>query len=310
MKKIFTFMMLSILTMMNVNAEEQTLWEGDVTLSYGGWQPDAQEPAFLTQADFAAFEVGQKLHFYLTPEEADGGHLCRFTDWGRTENSLGIADKWLWYEANKVHDVVLEVSEGVKTAVAANGFAICGNKLHLIKVTKEVASSGQTINDIDAAVLWQGEQTLQNWSGETGVKVNFEQKGITTACNLYLLISNYTSGNLRLTRNSGWVEYPSDNYDHLQNVDADNVVKISLSQDFVDGVVASEYKEIVIWGNNVTVKAIGTTKASVMGTTGLKAVSATDNKTEGWWTMGGQQQNSKPSQRGLYIYKGKKYIIQ
>ena len=34
MKKIFTFMMLSIFAVMNVNAAEETLWEGDFNVSW------------------------------------------------------------------------------------------------------------------------------------------------------------------------------------------------------------------------------------------------------------------------------------
>ena len=41
MKKIFTLVMLSILTVMNVNAEETTLWEGEYAIDWSSaWEPN------------------------------------------------------------------------------------------------------------------------------------------------------------------------------------------------------------------------------------------------------------------------------
>lgn len=158
MKKLITLVMLSILTVMTANAAvEIVLWEGDQTLSYTPWQPDSQDPAFLTKDDFAAFAVGQKLHFYLTPENYENGHLYRFSNYTGAEKSLGIADAYLWYEEGKTHNVVLTVTQDIKDAVAAGGFAICGQRLHLIKVTKEAS-----FPNMEPKVLYSGEKTKPN----------------------------------------------------------------------------------------------------------------------------------------------------
>ena len=263
MKKIFTLLMLSIFAVMNVNAAEETLWTGDVELSYGGWQPDAQEPAFLTQADFAAFEIGQKLHFYVIPNNVSEGILCRFTDWGRSERSLGVDDRWLWYEEGLTHDVVLEVTSGVKSAVAANGFAVCGNQAHLVKVTKEY-----TITDNAPKLLWTGSKELTGWTPGDGLNLNLKDLGVTSEGNLYLLVDH--AGDLRITRNSnGWENWPSEGFNHCTgNIDANNIIKVELPQDFVDAVTEGEgdgyWHEIVLWGDGLTIKGIATTKETLL----------------------------------------------
>ncbi len=269
MKKIFTLVMLGIMTVLNVNAAEQTLWTGDVELSYGGWQPDAQEPAFLTQADFAAFEIGQKLHFYVIPNDVADGILCRFTDWSRSAGSLGVDDHWLWYAEGLTHDVVLEVTSGVKDAVAANGFAVCGNKAHLVRVTKEVAAPA----DINPTLLWQGEIAVDGWGSKSlnwtwatnETELTPFVEAITGPCNLYVLIEGGTSPVVRLAGAWGnWsaTGYPIDskNYD----VDGDNVVKIPITQDFVTKAFVDK-GGFAIWGNGgYTIKAIATTKETLL----------------------------------------------
>lgn len=263
MKKFFTLLVLSFLAVTNVSAAEEVLWTGDVELSYGGWQPDAQDPAFLTQADFAAFEIGQRLHFYIVPNDETEGILCRFTDWGRAENSLGVADNWLWYAADLTHDVVLEVTAGVKAKVAANGFAVCGNKAHLVKVTKEY-----TITDAAPKVLWAGSKEITGYAPGDGLHLNFNSLGITTACNMYLLVTG--SGDLRITRNSnGWVDWPAAGTNLCTgNIDANNIIKVELPQDFVTAVTEGDgdgyWHEIVLWGDNLTIKAVATTKETLL----------------------------------------------
>ena len=263
MKKIFTLVMLSILTVMNASAAEETLWTGDHTLEYAPWQPDAQEPAFLTKDDFAAFEVGQRLHFYMTPENYVGGHLYRFSDYTGAANSLGVVDAYLWYADGITHNVVLEVTQGIKDAVATGGFAICGQRLHLVKVTKEVSFS-----DLAPRVLWTGEKALSGFVPESGLHLNFNENGITTACNLYLLVDH--AGDLRITRNSnGWEDWPSAGFNHCTgNIDANNIIKVELPQDFVDAVTEGEgdgyWHEIVLWGDGLTIKGIATTKETLL----------------------------------------------
>ncbi len=265
MKKLITLVMLGIMTVLNVQAAEEVLWTGDVELSYGGWQPDAQNPAFLTQADFAAFEIGQKLHFYVIPNNVGEGILCRFTDWGRSAGSLGVDDRWLWYKEGLTHDVVLEVTSGVKSAVAANGFAVCGNEAHLVKVTKEY-----TITDNAPKLLWTGSKEITGYAPGDGLHLDFNTLDITTACNMYLLVEVDGTGDLRFTRNNnGWADWPAVGTNLCTgNIDANNIIKVEIPQDFVTAVIEGEgegyWHQIVIWGDNLTIKAIATTKETLL----------------------------------------------
>ena len=262
MKKLITLVMLSILTVMTANAAvEIVLWEGNQTLSYTPWQPDSQDPAFLTKDDFAAFAVGQKLHFYLTPENFKDGHLYRFSKYTGAENSLGIADAYLWYEEGKTHNVVLTVTQDIKDAVAAGGFAICGQRLRLIKVTKEAS-----FPNMEPKVLYSGEKTITTW-GDC-VILDAASVAMTSDNNLYILVSDYSdpSCDLRISNNDNWdLAYPSSGYNFLQDVDANGIVTVAMTKAFFDEVADGSKKQISVWGKGgFTIKAIATTKETLL----------------------------------------------
>ena len=78
MKKIFTLVMLSILTVMNVNAEETTLWEGEYAIDWSSaWEPNNLATPILTKEEFAKYEIGQKINFYFTTPKVEGYYLVR-----------------------------------------------------------------------------------------------------------------------------------------------------------------------------------------------------------------------------------------
>ena len=316
MQKIFTLVLLSILTMMYVNATEETLWEGDfyVTWAEGNdeshkeWGNYNEDPT-LNQDISYHFVAGTKINVYLKVNDMQHNgevyHKCQFDNWD-WQALPGLAA--VEFSEDKV--VTIDVTDELANAVAAKGFRLHGHGFNVVKVTKgEIeGETPATIEDLEAAVLWSGEHTISNWSGEGGIKINLEENGINKACNLYLLIKNYTGGNLRMVMNSGWVEYPSNEYDHLQNVDADNVVKVVMTQDFVDNVINSEYKEIIFWGNNVTIKSIATTKnAALNHTTAISSISRKMPETEGYFNLKGLR-ITHPT-KGLYVKNGKKVIV-
>ena len=82
MRNIFTIFVLSLCSAISLTAAETTLWEGDYNVS---WElPDGdshKEWKELGQADFAEFEVGQKLFFYLTSVQDAEYHAYKFDDW-------------------------------------------------------------------------------------------------------------------------------------------------------------------------------------------------------------------------------------
>ena len=260
MKKIFTLVMLSILTMTSANAVETILWEGDYNVDWDLTPADNpnREWKGLSQEDFAAMTAGQKLYFYFAPAGEDY-HKYNFDNysWNALPGHEGEHDSEFGFTGYVRVEFI--VTSDIKEAIAAGGFALHGHGFHVIRVTKD---SPETPN----AILWTGSQSVTGWSGDDGkcLKLNFNTLGITSACNLYLQLSDYTGANVRLVKNNGWTEYPSADYDHFQTVDANGIVTIELTQDFVDAVNASEYKEIVLWGNAYTINVVSTSKDAIL----------------------------------------------
>ena len=258
MKKIFTLVMLSILAVMNASAAETILWEGDLWISWEGanTDDDHKQVSISGVKDFADNQV---MYVYLA-KDTDADHLFtkdyhqyRFDgDWD--VNLIGVVDV-----AEDYVKVKFVVSSAIKTALGAKTFNIHGHGIRVLRVTTEVAET-------PAAILWTGSQSVTGWSGDDGkcLKLNFNTLGIESACNLYLQLSDYTGANVRLVKNNGWTEYPSADYDHFQTVDANGIVTIELTQDFVDAVNASEYKEIVLWGNAYTINVVSTSKDAIL----------------------------------------------
>ncbi len=260
MKKLITLVMLSILTVINASAAETILWEGDYNVDWDLTPADNpnREWKGLIPADFAAMATGQKLYFYFAPAGEDN-HKYNFDNysWSALPGHTGEHDSEFGFTGYVRVEFI--VTSDIKEAIAAGGFALHGHGFHVIRVTKD---SPETPN----AILWTGSQSVTGWSGDDGkcLKLNFNTLGITSACNLYLQLSDYTGANVRLVKNNGWTEYPSADHDHFQTVDANGIVTIKLTQDFVDAVNTSEYKEIVLWGNAYTINVVSTSKDAIL----------------------------------------------
>lgn len=323
MKKIFTFMMLSIFAVMNVNAAEETLWEGDWYVTWNGTDGHNEWGSYNADAtknqDFTwAFEVGAKINVYLVAndmKDASGEvyHKAQFDDWGWTALP-GLAA--VEFSGNKT--VTIDVTQDLATAVAAKGFRIHGHGFNVVKLTKgEIESGSETIviDDLAAAVLWTGEQEINGWGAKSMVLNDendaftvFTEK-LTQACNLYFLVENATGGDFRIA--GAWdswdkTAYPSDQYNHMQALDADNVVKVTLTQEFVQQAFI-EKGGIAFWGNGgFKIKAIGTTKSAILNPTGINTVAAVKNDNL-YYNLNGQLVTNPT--KGLYIFNGKKVIL-
>ncbi len=259
MKKIFTLVMLSILTVMNASAAETILWEGDLWISWEGdnTDDDHKQVSISGVADFADDQV---MYVYLA-KDTEPEHL--FTKDYHQYRFDGDWDVNLIDAVDVVEDYVkvkFVVSSANKTALGAKTFNIHGHGIRVLRVTTEVA---ETPN----AILWHGTATITNWS--TGnLTLNLYEKGINTACKIYLIVEDGTNGayhDMRIVNNNDWSsQYPSADYNHLQNRDANNIVTVSLSQDFINGVLASDYKQIVFWGNDFVIKGISTSKDALL----------------------------------------------
>ena len=173
MKKIFTFMVLSLMAMTSAIAAEQVLWEGSW---YVSWElPDGDEHKEwkgLVQENFASYAEGTTVCFYL--EEAEGATYAQYKldDWSwnllpgqaQTDFSVSTVAK-------------LPMTAEVKAAIAANGFAIHGHGFNVVKatLTDEAGEDPQPQGD----VLWEGDHFV-SWHYADG-NPNKEWKEISQA---------------------------------------------------------------------------------------------------------------------------------
>ena len=173
MKKIFTFLVLSIMAMTSAIAAETVLWEGSWYVSWD--EPEGSEHRewkHLGQADFASYEVGTTVCFYM--EQAEGATYAKYQ-----------IDNWSWvllpgqsgtdFSGSTV--AKLPITEEVKAAIAEGGFAIHGHGFNVVKatLTTEAGENPEPQGD----VLWEGDHFV-SWHYADG-NPNKEWKGISQA---------------------------------------------------------------------------------------------------------------------------------
>ena len=152
MKKIFTFLVLSIMAMTSAIAAETVLWEGSWYVSWD--EPEGSEHRewkHLGQADFPAYEEGTTVCFYM--EQAEGATYAKYQ-----------IDNWSWvllpgqtatdFSGNTV--AKLPITQEVKDAIAAGGFAIHGHGFNVVKVTLSDEAIEEP-QEPQGDVLWEGD---------------------------------------------------------------------------------------------------------------------------------------------------------
>ena len=148
MKKIFTFLVLSIMAM-TVMAAEQILWEGSWYVSWDLPEGDEhREWKHLGQENFASYEVGTTVCFYM--EQAEGAEYAKYQ-----------IDNWSWVQLpgqvgtdfSGATVAKLPITQNVKDAIAAGGFAIHGHGFNVVKATLTTESGNEPQSD----VLWEGD---------------------------------------------------------------------------------------------------------------------------------------------------------
>ena len=173
MKKIFTFFALCIMAM-SVMAAETVLWTGSWYVSWD--EPEGSEHRewkHLGQADFAAYEVGTTVCFYM--EQAEGAEYAKYQ-----------IDKWDWtslpgqtptdFSGNTV--AKLPITQEVKDAIAAGGFAIHGHGFNVVKATL-TDEAGEEPQEPQGDILWEGDHFV-SWHYADG-NPNKEWKFISDA---------------------------------------------------------------------------------------------------------------------------------
>ena len=196
MKKIFTFMVLSLMAMTSAIAAETVLWEGSWYVSWELPEGDEhKEWKGLVQENFASYAEGTTVCFYL--EQAEGATYAQYTldDWSwnllpgqaKTDFSVSTVAK-------------LPMTAEVKAAIAANGFAIHGHGFNVVKATliEETDTEGGEDPKPQGDVLWEGDHFV-SWhykESDTEHAANREWKflsqatfaGINEGVTLYFLL--------------------------------------------------------------------------------------------------------------------------
>ena len=151
MKKIFTLVVLSILAVMNVNAEETVLWEGDWNVSWDLPDGDVNREwgGGEGQDVTSHFVTGAKINVYLTAVAGAEYHKCQFDNW--EWNALPGLDPVEFSEDTKI---TVEVTEAIAAAVAEKGFRLHGHGFHVAKVTKGEVDDKPAANEEE---LWSGD---------------------------------------------------------------------------------------------------------------------------------------------------------
>ena len=161
MKKIFTCLVLSFMALATAIAAETVLWEGSW---YVSWDlPDGDEHKewkHLGQADFASYEVGTTVCFYM--EKAEGATYAKYQ-----------IDNWSWVllpgqtatEFSGSTVAKLPITQEMKDAIAAGGFAIHGHGFNVVKatLTDEAGEDPKPQGD----VLWEGDHFV-SWHHADG----------------------------------------------------------------------------------------------------------------------------------------------
>ena len=177
MKKIFTLLVLSIMTMTTIFAEETVLWEGSW---YVSWDlPDGDEHKewkHLGQENFASYAEGTTVCFYL--EQAEGAEYAKYE-----------IDKWNWdslpgqapTEFSVSTVAKLPMTTEVKAAIAEGGFAIHGHGFNVVKATliDDAGTEDGEDSQPQGDVLWEGDWFV-SWHYADG-NPNKEWKEISQA---------------------------------------------------------------------------------------------------------------------------------
>jgi len=269
MKKLITLVMLSIFAVMNVNAAEQTLWEGGTEINWG------TSNVLISPETMASVPVGATISLvYELVDMPENYHAMRITtnSWGDNPEDQVVAQFDLKEDTANPFEFTYTAANK-EIVDSRGGMLIVGYGYKLTKVEAVTGSGGETIVDLESALLWQGEQEINGWGGKVLVLTK-ESEGfnvfvekLTTACNLYFLMEDATGGDFRIAGQWGdWGDttYPSAGYNHMAALDEDNVVKVSLTQDFVSNAFVNK-GGVAFWGDGgFKIKAIATTKETLL----------------------------------------------
>ena len=302
MKKIFTFMMLSIFAVMNVNAAEETLWEGDFNVSWDLPEGDSNREwgGHAGQDVTSHFLVGEKINVYLTVVASAEYHKCQFDNWA-WEALPGVSPAE--FEADT--KVTIDVTEDIAAAVAAKGFRLHGHGFHVVKVTKGTADEPVVNED----TLWEGDFNVswdlpegdpnREWGGHEGQDVTSHFL-VGEKINVYLTVVASAEYHKCQFDNWGWEALPGVSPVEFS---VDTKVTINVTEDIAAAVAAKGFR---LHGHGFHVAKL--TKDVKGNTTAVKNITNMKKMTDGnYYNMNGQLVTNPT--KGLYIFNGKKVIL-
>ena len=299
MKKIFTLLMLSIIAVMNVNAAEETLWEGDYNVDWDlpEADPNREWGGGEGQDVTAYFIKGEKINVYLTVAGTDY-HKCQFDNW--EWNALpGVSPA----EFNEDTKVTIEVTDDIAAAVAEKGFRLHGHGFHVTKVTKGADDDQPAIEEED---LWSGDYNVdwdlpdgdpnREWGGGEGqdVTANF----VTGAKIFVYLTVAGTDYHKCQFDNWEWEALPGISPAEFSE---DTKVTIEVTDDIAAAVAAKGFR---LHGHGFHVAKVSKAK----DVTGIKTVTAAAKKDGKYYNLNGQVVTN-PTKGLLYILNGRKIVL-
>lgn len=344
MKKIFSLAIAAIAALSMSAMQPHTLFEG--TFDVTDWTPNALiKDNVMKYVTAGAIKEGSEFKFYgYRTDNFEEGHYCSIAlidgSWtsvidgttgdDRTVLHFNDSAKWVNHELQCDSFTV----NATNLPLMAGGFDVTGHGFQLTKVEVTIDETVELpveITDLEQSVtLWvpgkneKGEEeevTIDGW-GETTLALSDPydlfpfNKYYTRVANMYVRLNdNAEGGNMRIS--GGWDDWaitalPADGYNHIGNMDADYVVKVELTEEFVQKAFV-EMGGFTIWGAGFfDVLAIGTTKESVMnpgvvekGQVAVENVAIFENGKR--YNVLGQEVSE--NYKGVVIMNGQKMIV-
>ena len=288
-----------LVSVMAVNAAEETLWEGDYNVDWDlpDGDPNREWGGGEGQDVTSYFIIGEKINVYLTVAGTDY-HKCQFDTW-EWEALPGVDAA----EFSADTKVTIEVTEDIAAAVAKKGFRLHGHGFHVTKVTKGADDDQPAIEEED---LWSGDYNVdwdlpdgdpnREWGGGEGqdVTANF----VTGAKIFVYLTVAGTDYHKCQFDNWEWEALPGISPAEFSE---DTKVTIEVTDDIAAAVAEKGFR---LHGHGFHVTKVSKAK----DVTGIKTVTAAAKKDGKYYNLNGQVVTN-PTKGLLYILNGRKIVL-
>ena len=303
MNKIFTLVMLSILTVCNMNAKETTLWEGDFNVSWDlpDGDPNREWGGGEGQDVTSHFVLGAKIYVYLTAVAGAEYHKCQFDDWEWV--ALPGVEAAEFSEDTKV---TIDVTDAIAAAVAAKGFRLHGHGFHVVKVAKEEADDVAPV--AEEQELWSGDYNVswdlpdgdpnREWGGGEGQDVTSH---FVSGAKIYVYLTAVAGAEYHKCQFDNWEWVPLPGIAPVE-FSEDTKVTINVTAEIAAAVAEKGFR---LHGHGFHVVKV-TKDADSIATIIYRHFNSVSN-TNTLYNLRGQRVNQPV--KGLYIKNGKKVMM-